>query len=48
MAEAADVSDDLAAKDNNNDASIGNINTAEDLDLGSIVLAEIKSLKSKK
>ena len=48
VAEAADVSGNLATKDNDNDASIGNINTADGLDLESIILAEIKRLKSKK
>ena len=48
MAEAADVSAKSVAKDNNKDASIGSINSADDLDLDNIILAEIKRLKSKK
>ena len=48
MAEAADVSVKSVAKANNKDASIGSINSADDLDLDNIILAEIKWLKSKK
>ena len=48
VAEAADVSAKSVAKDNNKDASIGSINSADDLDLDNIILAEIKRLKSKK
>ena len=46
MAEVADV--ESAAKDNRNDASIGSINSTDDLDLDNVILAEIKRLKSKK
>ena len=48
MAEVADVSVKSVAKGNNKDASIGSINSADDLDLDNIILAEIKRLKSKK
>ena len=48
MAEAADVSVKSVAKANIKDASIGSINSADDLDLDNIILAEIKRLKSKK
>ena len=48
MAEASDVSAKSVAKDNNKDASIGSINSADDLDLDNIILAEIKRLRSNK
>ena len=48
MAEATDVSVKSVAKAKNKDASIGSINSADDLDLDNIILSEINRLKSKK
>ena len=38
----------VAEDNNNNDAPFDNINTADELDLDNIILAEIRRLRSKK